>query len=98
MSYIKAEQLLPQELLVMIQEYAQGQYLYIPKKAQSRKEWGSNTDSRQQLRIRDEEIYHRYKQGIPVQCLAEEYFLSTKSIQRILRNEKNREYYSAPSI
>lgn len=90
MSYIKAERILPQELLEIIQEYAQGQYLYIPKKIENRKEWGSNTDTKYQLRQRDEEIYQRYKEGTSAERLAVEYYLSIKSIQRILLKEKNR--------
>lgn len=91
MSYIKAELVLPEELLTMVQEYAQGQYLYIPKKAKDHKEWGENTDTRMQLRLRDEEIYRKYKEGDSAISLASEYYLSLKSIQRILLKEKNKE-------
>ncbi len=91
MSYIKAELILPQELLAIIQEYAQGQYLYIPKKAENHKEWGENTDTRMQLRLRDEEIYRKYKAGDSPSTLASEYYLSLKSIQRIILKEKNKE-------
>jgi Mor family transcriptional regulator len=88
MSYLKAELVLPQELLEIIQEYAQGHYLYIPKKAENHKEWGENTDTRRQLRLRDEEIYRKYKEGNSALTLADEYYLSLKSIQRILLKEK----------
>jgi Mor family transcriptional regulator len=91
MSYIKAEVILPQELLELVQEYAGGQYLYIPKKLEHRKEWGENTDSKRQLRIRNKEIYEKYKSGYCTAQLAEEYFLSVKSIQRIILKEKNQE-------
>ncbi len=90
MSYIKAELILPQELLEIIQEYAQGQYLYIPKKAENHKEWGTNTNAKKHLCRRDEEIYHKYMQGASAMSLADEYFLSPKSIQRILLKEKKR--------
>ncbi len=90
MSYIKAELLLPKELLEIIQEYAQGQYLYIPKKSEDRKEWGSNTNSKNLLQQRDEEIYRRYREGCRAENLAMEYYLSVKSIQRILLKEKNK--------
>ncbi len=93
MSYIKAELVLPQELLAIIQEYAQGQYLYIPKKAENYKEWGEDTDTRMQLRLRDEEIYRKYKEGDNATSLATEYYLSLKSIQRILLKEKNKELH-----
>lgn len=89
MSYIKAEMVLPKEILVLVQQYADGQYLYIPKKEENRKSWGENTDSRQQLRLRDAEIYEKYQNGACSTELAEEYFLSLKSIQRILLKEKN---------
>lgn len=90
MSYVKAEMILPKEILVLVQEYAEGQYLYIPKKEENRKSWGENTDFRQQIRQRDAEIYQKYMSGICTAELAEEYFLSQKSIQRILAKEKNK--------
>jgi Mor family transcriptional regulator len=91
MSYIKAEIILPQELLLLVQEYADGQYLYIPRKADNRKSWGENTDSKHQIRQRDTDIYNKYKIGITTPILAEEYYLSLKSIQRIILKEKNKE-------
>lgn len=91
MSYKKAELILPRELLELLQEYAPGQYLYIPKKAEDHKEWGENTAIKKQLRERDEDIYHKYSSGTNATALAEEYYLSLKSIQRILLKEKNRD-------
>lgn len=92
MSYQKAELILPQELLKLLQEYAQGQYLYIPKKSENYKEWGANTATREQLKQRDKEIYRKYTSGISAINLADEYYLSLKSIQRILLKEKNKSY------
>ena len=89
MSYIKAEIILPQELLAMVQEYADGQYLYIPKKTDNRKSWGENTDAKNKVRLRDIEIYHKYRKGSSQIQLAEEYYLSIKSIQRIIHKEKH---------
>ena len=88
MSYLKAEIILPQELLTMIQEYADGQYLYIPKKTDNRKVWGENTDSKYKVKLRDTEIYNKYKNGVSASDLTEEYYLSLKSIQRIILKEK----------
>ena len=39
MSYIKAENVLPQELIEAIQQYVDGKMIYIPCKEQQ--EWGS---------------------------------------------------------
>lgn len=92
MSYQKAELVLPKEILELVQEYAQGQYLYIPKKAENYKEWGANTNVKGQLCLRDAEIYHSYLQGASARSLADEFFLSLKSIQRIILKEKKKNH------
>lgn len=89
MSYIKAEIILPQELLALVQEYADGQYLYIPKKSDNHKSWGENTESKNNTKLRDIEIYSKYKLGTCASDLAEEFYLSLKSIQRIILKEKS---------
>lgn len=38
MSYVKAEEILPKELLEAIQQYVNGQVIYIPCK--EKKDWG----------------------------------------------------------
>lgn len=90
MSYISAEIILPKELLTLVQEYADGQYLYIPKKAANHKCWGENTDTKQIVNKRNQEIYEKYKHGTLTIDLADEYFLSIKSIQRIILAEKKK--------
>ena len=71
MSYVKAQYVLPMELLERIQEYADGLYLYIPKKETNRKGWGENTNSKEQVRLRDIEIYDKYLNGSCTSELAE---------------------------
>ena len=44
MSYIKAEEILPEELIRQIQEYADGVYIYIPRKPGTRHKWGQETN------------------------------------------------------
>lgn len=39
MSYKKAIHILPEELLELIQEYVDGEYIYIPRKSNNKKEW-----------------------------------------------------------
>ncbi|QEH70400.1 CD3324 family protein [Cellulosilyticum sp. WCF-2] len=90
MSYKKAEAVLPNELLEMIQEYIDGEYLYIPKKEENRKIWGTNTSIRQELQLRNQQIYADYKKGISPQKLGGKYYLSLKSIQRILLQERKK--------
>ena len=86
MGYRKAEEILPMEIIALIQQYADGISLYIPKKAETRREWGTNTGIRQELLIRNSEIYQGYCEGSRVSELAQRYFLSEKSIRRIIRN------------
>ena len=36
----RAEEWIPQELLIKLQEYVDGEYLYIPRKSNHHKTWG----------------------------------------------------------
>ncbi|MCF6136603.1 hypothetical protein L2716_02595 [Alkalihalobacillus berkeleyi] len=84
MGYVKANKVLPSELLHIIQEYVGGDYLYIPRKKGHEKSWGEKSGTKHSLKKRDEDIYHQYRNGKTIQQLAEEYYLSTKSIERII--------------
>lgn len=86
MSYIKAEEILPKEVIEIIQQYVSGTSIYIPSK--DKKEWGSKTKTKVYYKLRNDEIYKMYRKGFSVQELAYEYSLSEKSIRRILRNIK----------
>ncbi len=86
MSYLRAEEILPKELLEAVQQYVNGQSVYIPAKEKS--DWGSGTDTKQILDLRNREIFVKYLAGAPVQELATEYALSEKSIQRIIREQR----------
>lgn len=88
MSYIKAEKILPNEIIKIIQEYVDGKSIYIPKKSEQRMDWGNNTGIREELAERNHKIYKDYCNGTSTQELADEFYLSIKSIQRIIRNMK----------
>ncbi len=90
MSYQNAEKILPLELVGLIQKYVDGKYIYIPRKEENRKSWGENTSTRNELDLRNSNIYNDYLLGLDVSSLAEKYYLSVKSIQRIILNEKNK--------
>ena len=68
------------------QQYVSGKSIYIPCK--EKKIWGSETKTRQFYVERNYAIYKKYKNGVSVKKLAEEYSLSVKSIQRIIRTIK----------
>ena len=87
MSYMKAEEILPQELIRQIQEYADGVYLYILRKPGTRHKWGQETNYQAELKIRNDRIRTDHAAGVSVQNLSRKYHLSEKSIRRILQKE-----------
>ena len=60
MSYIKAEEILPEDLIRQIQEYIDGVYIYIPRKPGTRHAWGQDTGYKEELSERNEQIYSDY--------------------------------------
>lgn len=90
MGYVKAVEVLPIEILKQIQNYVQGEIIYIPKETYNKKSWGENTNTKETLNKRNEQIYEDYKKGFSVLELSEKYFLVEESIRRILR-KKNKE-------
>lgn len=89
MSYRKASDVLPPSLLDAVQEYIDGAYLYIPRKADKRLAWGATTRTRENLRTRNREILAAHRAGCSVDELAEKYFLSTKAVYKILKTVQN---------
>lgn len=85
MRYQKAEDVLPGQLLAEVQRYADGVYLYIPRRADHRKSWGNSTRYREELCQRNETIRRMHREGLSPRELAERFYLSVKTIQRILR-------------
>ncbi|MGF7060581.1 CD3324 family protein [Brassicibacter mesophilus] len=93
MGYVKAADVLPREILKQIQNYVQGEIVYIPKKTYNRKSWGENTDTKELLNKRNKQIHEDYKNGFSVVELSEKYFLVEESIRRILRKENKDNSY-----
>ncbi len=85
MGYIKAEKILPIEIIELIQQYVDGQNIYIPRKSENRQVWGASTEIKRELHSRNQQIYADYQSGMTVSELARRYYLSVKSIQRIIR-------------
>jgi Mor family transcriptional regulator len=84
MSYKKACDILPVELLNIIQQYVDGEYIYIPKKECNKRAWGDKTKSKEAVYQRNLKIYQKYNSGISVKELSEEYYLSLKWIYKII--------------
>jgi Mor family transcriptional regulator len=88
MKYTNAQNVLPEDIVKIIQEYVHGEYLYIPRKEEEQKKWGEQSGSRDTLKRRNEEIYLKYRKGATILDLAQEYYLSDKSIRRIIGEQK----------
>ncbi|MFJ7666587.1 CD3324 family protein [Lysinibacillus sp. NPDC097195] len=88
MSYQKANKLLPAELITLIQNYVDGETIYIPRRQDRKKSWGAGTTTRNELAERNKRIYHDYLSGADMGTLSTSYYLSIKSIQRIILKEK----------
>lgn len=85
MSYINADVILPKELIKEIQKYVQGVNLYIPKIPEIRKK---DSCYQKELSERNKEIYDMFQNGKRVSELAQMFYLSEKSIYRILGQMK----------
>lgn len=88
MKYENAQNILPSEIIEVIQGYIDGGYLYIPKKDENKKRWGENSNIKEKLKQRNREIYNRYLTGMSIKELTNTYYLTESSIRRILREYK----------
>ena len=88
MKYVKADKVLPEEIIELIQDYIDGEYLYIPRKYENQKSWGEKNGTKNALRERNKEIFTKYIRGRKAWELADEYFLSEPSIRRIISRER----------
>ena len=76
MSYKKADKILPKELLEIIQQYVEGESIYIPRKTENRRSWGDTTGIRQEIAARNTRLFRDYQNGADPVRLADKYCLS----------------------
>lgn len=84
MAYKNGKDILPDNLLKQLQEYIQGEIIYIPKKEQQRAGWGENNGTRLIIQRRNIEIFRLYESGLSVSELIERFHLSEDSIRKII--------------
>lgn len=83
MKYVKVETILPDNLVLEIQKYIQGEYIYIPQLGQKKK-WGEKSGNRDYIQNRNTLICEKFQSKYTIKNLAEEFFLSTDSIKKII--------------
>lgn len=88
MKYMNANKVLPEELIVEIQKYVQGETLYIPKPETEYRKWGTSSGGRRQLDRRNAAIRNSFISGSSIQQLAKEYYLSIETIKKIVYSYK----------
>ena len=84
MKYIKADSVLPIALVEELQSYIQGGYIYVPSRKDSKKKWGELSGCRYEIEQRNRKIRKDYQQGKSVDELADIYYLSVRSIRKII--------------
>ncbi|GLB58713.1 hypothetical protein NCCP133_08460 [Cytobacillus sp. NCCP-133] len=84
MSYLKANAVLPKNLIKEIQKYVQGETIYIPKPENAHRKWGTRSGARKTLDERNQSIKDSFKSGKTISQLAEEYYLSIETIKKII--------------
>ena len=84
LNYKNGKEILPEELLRQVQQYIQGDLIYIPIGEAKRKAWGENNGTREEIKKRNEDIFNKYVMGNSFEKLADLYCLSEESIRKIV--------------
>lgn len=84
MNYKNGRDVLPPSLLKELQNYIQGDLIYIPKPTEKRALWGEVSGTRKLLAERNKEICLYYTNGWSVADLERKYHLSGESIRKIV--------------
>lgn len=84
MAYKNAENVLPRRLLEAIQQYVDGECVYIPRKESNRKGWGESKNTKKHLEDRNARMVEQYRRGNHVRDIASRHCLSVKAVYKIL--------------
>ena len=88
MQYKNGVVVLPPKLLEQVQEYVNGEIIYIPCKKSVKAKWGENSGAKAVLEERNQQIFEAKISGETVEALSERYFLSEERIRRIIAEQK----------
>ena len=85
MKYVRADAVLPVELLTEVQKYLPSGLVYIPKAQNSRMGWGTISGERGRLDSRNKEIKAMFSESAKsIEALAGEYHLSVETVKNIV--------------
>lgn len=86
MKYENGKDIFPERLLKQIQKYATGKLVYIP--SADKKDWGESTGYRNYLLKRNHDIRLKFRNGVTIGQLADEYCLSQETIKKLVYSKK----------
>ncbi|SDR96934.1 hypothetical protein SAMN05444162_0451 [Paenibacillaceae bacterium GAS479] len=84
MNYKNGKDVLPPSLLKELQQYINGELIYIPKQQERRAAWGELSGSRKLIQRRNEDIYRNYLKGLSLAELESKFHLSIESLRKIV--------------
>ena len=88
LKYINAKKILPIYLLEEIQNYVEGELIYIPKKGSIRAGWGETNGTREKYNNRNGQIILLFRNGSSIREISDKYHLSEDSIRKITKRIK----------
>jgi Mor family transcriptional regulator len=86
-NYRNGKEFLPTQLLSQLQEFVEGELIYIPRKNEQRAGWGAVNGTRTKIETRNREIRRLSQDGFTVRELSGLYHLSEDSIRKVLQKQ-----------
>jgi Mor family transcriptional regulator len=86
-NYRNGKEFLPSQLLSQLQEFVEGELIYIPRKTEQRAGWGAVNGTRTKMAERNQEIYELFLNGWSVPELSARYHLCEDSIRKVLQKQ-----------
>lgn len=83
MRYVNAAEVLPQQLLMEIQRYINGDLLYIPNGEVPTK-WGEKSGSKSYYETRNKRIKQKYQDNCTIEQIAKEFGLAYETVRKIV--------------
>lgn len=87
MKYKNAKNILPEELINQIQQYIQGDIIYIPIRG-DKISWGEKSGAKKAIDTRNREIFELYSKGYTLSEIQNIFNLSESSIRKIISKIK----------
>lgn len=84
MKYKNASEVLPKEILLMVQQYVQGKHLYVPIPEEEKSAWGEQNGTKEKYIEHNKAIKSDYYDGHDLINLSEKYCLTVETLKKII--------------